>query len=503
VVIPRHWRPARKAPRILTLVATAISTTQINLSWSVDVGNVGTAGYKVYVDGVLRETLPDVNTLGFPVTGLAPSTVYRFAVAPFDTLGNEYAADPVVSHSTQVPAVGSGAVATVSAPAGLAQGAGAAAGAGASAAASTPAGSASGGGDSTALGLDYQRRLNEGRVVWGLANPDSAAVDQWRWKGGIGNVPTDPDGQVTAFVGNGIRTSCVRQRCPASPLGTPNDTTLWRPMSPFVAGSSGNGLAQPDPAALGALTRRTWNRNNTGQTGSWTNGWYGHPDYHSTGQFDGWIFYWQTAVYISPSRVAPGNPAGKLVFIGFTLSTPPQEVLVQGMTGEGNLRFGMYTNFGSSSNSALTDPQTGDAVTGNKWQPGGAYDATCLVSTPPNPNGEVPNCWFMPTGVWFRLLFEVTPGHHNVTDTGLRVWKWQPGDAPAYTKVWDKQNYRFIFEQGGNARNAWNSIALSHYVNQAAVAQPFWNDFDELLFSQDAVLLPESDRPSAPNWVIA
>lgn len=144
-MIPRHWRAARNAPRILTLVATPIGTTQINLSWTVNTGNVGLAGFKIYVNGAFYQNVNDVNALGAPVTGLLASTTYRLAVAPFDTLGVEYAATPVITQATSVPASGGIGTVTTSAPAGSAGGQGAATGTLPTVTASTPAGGAVGG----------------------------------------------------------------------------------------------------------------------------------------------------------------------------------------------------------------------------------------------------------------------------------------------------------------------------------------------------------------------
>lgn len=146
MVIPRHWRPARNGPRILTLVATPISTTQINLSWSIAAGNVGLAGFKIYVNGALFQTLaPNPNVTSFPVTGLSSSTQYTFAVAPYDTNGIEYAAVPVITQTTQVPGVGAGATSTTSAATGAAGGGGAAVGASALASSTAPTATAGGG----------------------------------------------------------------------------------------------------------------------------------------------------------------------------------------------------------------------------------------------------------------------------------------------------------------------------------------------------------------------
>jgi hypothetical protein len=170
---PRHWRAARKAPRILLLTATPISGSQINLSWQVDPGNVGLAGFKIYVNGALYLSLPpNPNMLSAPVIGLAPATSYRFAIAPYDTRGNEYAALPVVTQTTQVPASGALATASSVSPTGIGLGSGGAVGSGVTAQANPPAGSA--GSTSGFFNPDYPRRYSY--AIGGTQNASNAAL---------------------------------------------------------------------------------------------------------------------------------------------------------------------------------------------------------------------------------------------------------------------------------------------------------------------------------------
>ena len=70
------------------LTATAISSSQINLSWTASTDNVGVTGYKIFRDGVQVGTSA---TDSFSSTGLAASTVYSYTVSANDAAGNNSA----------------------------------------------------------------------------------------------------------------------------------------------------------------------------------------------------------------------------------------------------------------------------------------------------------------------------------------------------------------------------------------------------------------------------
>jgi hypothetical protein len=55
------------------LVATAVSSSQINLTWNASTDNVAVTGYNIYRDNVLVDTSP---TNSYADTGLAPGTEY-------------------------------------------------------------------------------------------------------------------------------------------------------------------------------------------------------------------------------------------------------------------------------------------------------------------------------------------------------------------------------------------------------------------------------------------
>src|SRR5207302_9751089 len=78
--------PDTTPPTVPTgLTASAVSSSQINLSWAASSDNVGVSGYRVYRDGAQIAT---TSTTFFSNTGLSPSTTYSYAVAAFDAAGN-------------------------------------------------------------------------------------------------------------------------------------------------------------------------------------------------------------------------------------------------------------------------------------------------------------------------------------------------------------------------------------------------------------------------------
>src|SRR3990172_13322435 len=75
------------SPSIPTnLVATAVSSNQIDLSWSASTDNNAVTGYKIYRGSIY---LTFVTTASSSDTGLNPSTQYCYTVSAFDAAGNE------------------------------------------------------------------------------------------------------------------------------------------------------------------------------------------------------------------------------------------------------------------------------------------------------------------------------------------------------------------------------------------------------------------------------
>src|SRR2546423_1792993 len=78
--------PDTTPPSVPTgLTASAVSSSQINLSWAASSDNVGVSGYRGFPHGAQIAT---TSTTFFANTGLSPSTTYSYAVAAFDAAGN-------------------------------------------------------------------------------------------------------------------------------------------------------------------------------------------------------------------------------------------------------------------------------------------------------------------------------------------------------------------------------------------------------------------------------
>jgi chitodextrinase len=79
--------PDDEAPSTPTgLSATAVSSSQISLTWTASTDNVGVAGYRIYRD---ESFLKSVTTTSTSDTGLNPSTQYCYAISAYDAAENE------------------------------------------------------------------------------------------------------------------------------------------------------------------------------------------------------------------------------------------------------------------------------------------------------------------------------------------------------------------------------------------------------------------------------
>src|SRR5438309_4804397 len=93
--------PDTTPPTVPTgLTATAVSSSQINLSWTASSDNVGVSGYRVYRGGTQIAT---TSTTSFANTGLSASTTYSYTVAAYDAAGNLSAQSSSASATTPAP----------------------------------------------------------------------------------------------------------------------------------------------------------------------------------------------------------------------------------------------------------------------------------------------------------------------------------------------------------------------------------------------------------------
>jgi len=79
------------------LSATAVSSTQINLSWTASTDNVGVTGYDVFRNGAQVGT---TTTTSYQDTGLTAGTTYSYTVAAYDAAGNVSAQSTAASATT-------------------------------------------------------------------------------------------------------------------------------------------------------------------------------------------------------------------------------------------------------------------------------------------------------------------------------------------------------------------------------------------------------------------
>jgi len=78
--------------------ASAVSESQINLSWKASSDNIGVAGYKIYRDDSVIAT---TESTSYEDKNLSASTPYTYSVSAFDTSGNESAFSDSSSATTK------------------------------------------------------------------------------------------------------------------------------------------------------------------------------------------------------------------------------------------------------------------------------------------------------------------------------------------------------------------------------------------------------------------
>ncbi|MCH2196465.1 immunoglobulin-like domain-containing protein [Kordia sp.] len=80
------------------LSAVNITETTADLLWTTSVDNVDVTGYRIYQNGTLRETIPQVTN--FVLTNLTPDTSYTIGLTAIDSAGNESATSNEVTFIT-------------------------------------------------------------------------------------------------------------------------------------------------------------------------------------------------------------------------------------------------------------------------------------------------------------------------------------------------------------------------------------------------------------------
>jgi len=94
------------APSVPTaLSATAISTSQINLSWTASTDNIAVTGYRIYRDNAFVTTAVSTS---YSDTGLSSDTLYAYTVSAIDAASNESARSATSSATTFTEEEGGG-----------------------------------------------------------------------------------------------------------------------------------------------------------------------------------------------------------------------------------------------------------------------------------------------------------------------------------------------------------------------------------------------------------
>lgn len=100
--------PDTTAPTVPSnLSASAMSSSQINLSWTASTDAVGVLGYHIYRGASL---IGNSTTNSYSDTGLSPSTQYSYSVSAYDASGNESGISATSTATTQSSQGGGGIV---------------------------------------------------------------------------------------------------------------------------------------------------------------------------------------------------------------------------------------------------------------------------------------------------------------------------------------------------------------------------------------------------------
>jgi Big-like domain-containing protein len=102
VVVPQNGVGDISSPTVPgNIAATVQSDSQIDMSWSASIDDVGVVGYRIFRDGLEIGTTSGLN---FSDTGLSASTPYLYKIEAFDSAGNESAQSQGMSATTEATA---------------------------------------------------------------------------------------------------------------------------------------------------------------------------------------------------------------------------------------------------------------------------------------------------------------------------------------------------------------------------------------------------------------
>lgn len=229
-------------------------------------------------------------------------------------------------------------------------------------------------------------------------------------------------------------------------------------------------------------------------------------------------FWLQAAVKFSANRFDSGVPYGKFFFLTMNnASTPDQEIVADAVNGFswGGRYCWFYTNGGNAWNSQLGNPQdSGAGSTGDSYQPGSAFAATCIVGNNLGPPVISTNCYLYPVGAWFTIMFHVKAGSQaNTTNSptgGQNSWTANPTNlndttfevfiAPSGQTTWDtvfsSTGQQFQFQSQDTAGTlGWNIMEFLDFTggpSEVTSPVPFSHEGDQMILSKQAIPCPQA-----------
>jgi hypothetical protein len=340
---------------------------------------------------------------------------------------------------------------------------------------------------------DWQSRIGGAGVVWYHGFENDTEVDNFRWTSqyNLGNNPIGASGNpcrriTTDGTDKGSGTpSCLEIVHTAG--GGGHDGTYWyRPMSPLVGGTTsgnGRGVGNPDPAAAGTLTPRSYGpvTDGGGQVASHgSNGIYANTIYHGTGgqQFDGTEFYFQVRLKHDTRRYATAlnrsTQSGKIFFFTRTNNTlSDQELIIES-----------YRPYIDGRNTPCA------------YRTAGQFRLLHLDAgaSEPQVGSDLPDLWPYPDpNAWVTFLIYIKPGTQNGGlgsadsnfDSIFRMWKAEEGETE-YTKIWDQSGIGMIFD----VHWGFNAIVAAVYNNSNNMDE-FYTRFDQMILSKNFIPCPQ------------
>lgn len=334
---------------------------------------------------------------------------------------------------------------------------------------------------------DWLARISDPGVVWYHDFRSVDEVDAFRWSTGLpggGNNPDDLAGgrsvdTVELDTSDGITGGgCL---VVSNKAGTGEGQTWWRQFSPLKGSATasdgrGSGKVEDDPGADGTITALDWGPTSGGsQTQNWDNGFYGHPDFHNAGKFDGHGFWLQMRIKNDPKHLTdqPSSGGKILIFMRAGVSLDARQIVVEAYDPEdGQNLFSMNRSGGAT--------LEGDTP-GLSNQPGSDFGFCDFSAT------GAAGCWAW-SNDWDTYLFHFRPGL-GTGDMLVQIWSARPGQT-SYTKIWDQDTAAVGFPVPGE--EGYNAFTASCFLNKIPITAEIEHKFDQMIFSKNFIPCPQA-----------